>query len=72
MYVFGSFPLTFVRNNANAFDPSGSVMAMLPIVDFGPPSPEALAWKSTSAGYCSIPLHVLALMFNFRDGFRRS
>ena len=35
---------------------------MPPVVDFGPPSPEALAWKSTSAGDCIRPLPQPALI----------
>jgi hypothetical protein len=39
-----------VRYSAPAIDVSAAETRMLPVVDFGPPSPEALAWKSTSAG----------------------
>jgi hypothetical protein len=33
-----------------------------PVIDFGPPSPEALAWKSTSAGKCVAPPILRALI----------
>jgi len=45
----------FVRNNDRSFDTSAAV-------EFGPPSPEALAWKTTSAGDCGILLALPALM----------
>ena len=45
----------FVRNNDHSFDTSAAV-------EFGPPSLEALAWKTTSAGDCGILLALPVLM----------
>lgn len=65
--------LFFVRNDARTFHVSSSTTPMQPAVDFGPPSPEALAWKSTSAGDCSRPLSLSALThIFFRNGPGRS
>jgi hypothetical protein len=46
------FPVSqFVfRPYAPALHASAAESPVPPVVDFGPPSPEALAWKSTSAG----------------------
>ena len=60
------------RKNTRAFNLSASETPIAQVVNFGPPSPEALAWKSTSAGDCSTPLLYLALMCIFRHDFRGS